>query len=61
MKRFVKPLVIVFQFDIALGLFMTCFVYTGEANFLFKIIDGIISFSISLWNRLFTNNGIYAS
>ena len=59
MKLFLKILIIVLLGDIVLGFSMSYFVGNSEPNFLFKIIDEIISIPTNLWNRLAPEHGIY--
>ncbi|WP_299114270.1 hypothetical protein [uncultured Winogradskyella sp.] len=61
MKLFLKIFVLIFLVDIILGFSMSYFTENSEPNFLFKIIDEIISFPVSLWNRLVPDQGIYAA
>ncbi|WP_178989920.1 hypothetical protein [Winogradskyella schleiferi] len=60
MKTFIKIFIIVLLVDILLGFTMSYIVGSDQPNFIFEIIDEIISFPISLWNRLVPNQGIYA-
>lgn len=61
MKQFLKLFIIVLIIDIAIGFSMSHIVGTDEPSFLFKVIDEIISFPTSLWNRLLPEKGIYAA
>ncbi|WP_179008798.1 hypothetical protein [Winogradskyella forsetii] len=61
MKTFVKIFIIVLLLDILLGFTLSYIVGWGQPNFIFEVIDEIISFPISLWNRLMPNHGIYAN
>ncbi|MEN8886220.1 MAG: hypothetical protein ABF246_07500 [Winogradskyella sp.] len=48
MKTFLKIFIIVLLIDMALGFLMPYIVSKGNPNFLFKIIDEIISFPTSI-------------
>lgn len=48
MKTFLKIFIIVLLIDIALDFLMSYTVSYGDPNFLFKIIDEIISFPTSI-------------
>lgn len=60
MKLYLKLFALVFVIDMLLGFSMSYIVVNNaEPNFIFKVIDEIISFPISQWNRLVPDHGIY--
>lgn len=59
MKLFLKIFLVVFLVDIILGFSLSFYFGHKEPGILIHIIDEIISFPISLWNRLFPKYGIY--
>jgi hypothetical protein len=60
MKRLIVLFIILFLIDIAMGFSMSYYVdKVGPPNFLIYSIDDLISFPLSLWNRLFPEYGLY--
>jgi len=59
MKLFLKIFLLVFLVDITLGFSLSYYFGNREPGIFIHIIDEIISFPISLWNRLFPEQGIY--
>ncbi len=60
MKIFFKILALVFVIDIALGFSISYLADNiSNPNYFFLVIDELISFPVSIWNRLFPEYGIY--